>query len=85
MDVKSTFLNGHIKGDVYVEQPSDFEDGRYPHHLFKLKKVLYGLKQASIAWYERLRQCNKGVKGSRVTLLHHTEHCILTSIIIIQN
>jgi hypothetical protein len=55
MDVKSTFLNGHIKGEVYVEQPSAFEDGRYHHHLFKLNKMLYGLKQTSIAWYERLR------------------------------
>jgi hypothetical protein len=55
MDVKSAFLNGPIKEEVYVEQPPAFEDDRYPDHMFKLSKVLYGLKQAPRAWYECLR------------------------------
>jgi hypothetical protein len=55
MDVKSTFLNGPIKEEVYVEQPPGFEDDRYPDHMYKLSKVLYGLKQAPRAWYECLR------------------------------
>jgi hypothetical protein len=38
MDVKSAFLNGPIKEEVYVEQPPDFEDDRYPDHVFKLSK-----------------------------------------------
>jgi hypothetical protein len=46
MDVKSAFLNGPIKGEVYVEQPPSFEDDRYPDHVYKLSKALYGLKQA---------------------------------------
>jgi hypothetical protein len=46
MDVKSAFLNGPIKEEVYVEQPPDFEDSEYPNHVYKLSKVLYGLKQA---------------------------------------
>jgi hypothetical protein len=45
MDVKSAFLNGPIKEEVYVEQPPVFEDDRYPDHVYKLSKVLYGLKQ----------------------------------------
>jgi hypothetical protein len=55
MDVKSAFLNGPIKEEVYVEQPPDFEDSEYPNHIYKLSKALYGLKQAQRAWYECLR------------------------------
>ena len=46
MDVKSAFLNGPIKEEVYVEQPLDFEDSEYPNDVYKLSKALYGLKQA---------------------------------------
>jgi hypothetical protein len=55
MDVKSAFLNGPIKEEVYVEQPPDFEYIEYPNHVYKLSKALYGLKQAPRAWYECLR------------------------------
>jgi hypothetical protein len=55
MDVKSAFLNGPIKEEVYVEQPPSFEDSKYPNHVYKLSKALYGLKQAPRAWYECLR------------------------------
>jgi hypothetical protein len=55
MNVKSAFLNGQIKEEVYVEQPPSFEDDRYPDHVYKLSKALYGLKQAPRAWYECLR------------------------------
>jgi hypothetical protein len=55
MDVKSAFLNGPIKEEVYVEQPPGFEDSKYTNHVYKLSKALYGLKQAPIAWYECLR------------------------------
>jgi hypothetical protein len=55
IDVKNTFLNGHIKKEVYVEQPPDFEDKEYPNHVYKLHKSLYGLKQAPRAWYQCLR------------------------------
>jgi hypothetical protein len=55
MDVKGAFLNGPIKEEVYVEQPSDFESEGYSNHVYKLHKALYGLKQAPRAWYECLR------------------------------
>jgi hypothetical protein len=55
MDIKSAFLNGHIKEEVYVEQPPGFEDEEYPNHVYKLHKTLYGLKQAPRAWYECLK------------------------------
>jgi hypothetical protein len=55
MDVKSVFLNGPIKEEVYVEQPPGFEDSEYPTHVYKLSKALNGLKQAPRAWYECLR------------------------------
>jgi hypothetical protein len=52
MDVKSAFLNGPIKEEVYVEQPPGFEDSEYPSHVYKLSKALYGLPQehGSNAW-----------------------------------
>jgi hypothetical protein len=55
MDIKSAFLNGPIKEEVYVEQPSSFESEGYPNHVYKLHKALYGLKQEPRAWYEFLR------------------------------
>jgi hypothetical protein len=55
MDVKSAFLNGYIEEDVYVRQPPGFENPKFPNHVFKLHKTLYGLKQASRAWYECLK------------------------------
>jgi hypothetical protein len=55
MDIKSTFLNGPIKEEVYVEQPPSFESEGYPNHVYKLHKTLYGLKQAPRAWYEWFR------------------------------
>jgi hypothetical protein len=55
MNMKSTYLNGPIKEEVYMDQPPRFEDDRYPDHVYKLSKALYGLKQAPRAWYECLR------------------------------
>ena len=54
MDVKSAFLNGYINEEVFVSQPSGFDDHKNPEHVYVLKKALYGLKQAPRQWYERL-------------------------------
>jgi hypothetical protein len=66
MDVKSAFLNGPIKEEVYVEQPPGFEDSEYPNHVYKLSKALYGLKQAPRAWYECLRDFLITTNGFKV-------------------
>ncbi|GJQ96619.1 retrovirus-related pol polyprotein from transposon TNT 1-94 [Tanacetum coccineum] len=54
MDVKTAFLHGTLKEDVYVCQPEGFIDADHPSHVYKLKKALYGLKQALRAWYDEL-------------------------------
>nr|GEV20167.1 retrovirus-related Pol polyprotein from transposon TNT 1-94 [Tanacetum cinerariifolium] len=54
MDVKTTFLHGSLKEDVYVCQPKGFIDVDHPSHVYQLKKALYGLKQALRAWYDEL-------------------------------
>nr|GEV51214.1 hypothetical protein [Tanacetum cinerariifolium] len=50
MDVKSAFLYGTIKEEVYVCQPLGFEDPNYPDKVYKMVKALYGLHQAPRAW-----------------------------------
>jgi hypothetical protein len=49
MDVKSAFLNGTIKKEVYVEQPPNFKNEEHPNHVYKLHNTLYGLKQVTRA------------------------------------
>ncbi|GJY71193.1 retrovirus-related pol polyprotein from transposon TNT 1-94, partial [Tanacetum coccineum] len=49
-----TFLNGPLKGEVYVSQPDGFIDPNHPEKVYRLRKALYGLKKAPRAWYDEL-------------------------------
>nr|GEX84774.1 hypothetical protein [Tanacetum cinerariifolium] len=67
MDVKTAFLHGSLKEDVYVGQLEGFIDVDHPSHVYKLKKALYGLKQAPRAWYDELSKFllhNHFIKGT---------------------
>ncbi|GKC66459.1 retrovirus-related pol polyprotein from transposon TNT 1-94, partial [Tanacetum coccineum] len=67
MDVKTAFLNGPLKEEVYVVQPDGFVDPDNPEKVYRLRKALYGLKQAPRTWYDELSkfQMSKGyTKGA---------------------
>nr|GFC39855.1 retrovirus-related Pol polyprotein from transposon TNT 1-94 [Tanacetum cinerariifolium] len=77
MDVKTTFLYGPLKEEVYVNQPDGFVDPYHPDKVYRLKKALYGLKQAPRAWYNELSTflVSKGFfKGSINLTLFITKH-----------
>ena len=54
MDAKSTFLNGYLDEEVYVEQPQGYEVPGQEKKVYMIKKALYGFKQALRAWYNRI-------------------------------
>nr|GFA36849.1 hypothetical protein [Tanacetum cinerariifolium] len=54
MDMKTAFLNGPLKEEVYVAQPDRFVDPDHPEKVYRLRKALYVLKQAPRAWYDEL-------------------------------
>ncbi|GJU10493.1 retrovirus-related pol polyprotein from transposon TNT 1-94 [Tanacetum coccineum] len=77
MDVKTSFLYGPLKEEVYVNQPDGFVDPYHLDQVYRLKKALYGLKQAPRAWYDELSNflVSKGFsKGSIDPTLFITKH-----------
>ncbi|GKB62381.1 retrovirus-related pol polyprotein from transposon TNT 1-94, partial [Tanacetum coccineum] len=77
MDVKTTFLYGPLKEEVYVNQLDGFVDPYHPDKVYRLKKALYGLKQAPRAWYDELSNflvSNGFSKGSIDPTLFITKH-----------
>nr|GEY02423.1 hypothetical protein [Tanacetum cinerariifolium] len=84
MDVKTDFLNGELKEEVYVSQPEGFVDQDNPSHVYQLKKALYGLKQAPRAWYDMLssflisQQFSKGAVDPTLFTRHARNDLILS-------
>nr|GEV01090.1 putative reverse transcriptase domain-containing protein [Tanacetum cinerariifolium] len=77
MDVKTAFLYGPLKEEVYVNKPDGFVDPYHLDKVYRLKKALYGLKQAPRAWYDELSKflLSKGfTKGSIDPTLFITKH-----------
>lgn len=71
LDVKSAFLHGELKEDIFVEQPQRFEKKREEEKVYKLRKALYDLKQAPRAWYSRIESyfIGKGLRNATVIIL----------------
>ncbi|GJW33542.1 retrovirus-related pol polyprotein from transposon TNT 1-94 [Tanacetum coccineum] len=67
MDVKTDFLNGPLKEEVYVNHPDAFVDPHHPDKVYRLKNALYGLKQALRAWYDEFSKflVSKGVSKAK--------------------
>lgn len=57
LDVKTTFLNGELLEEVYVNQPEGYVMEGQEKKVYKLFKALYGLRQAPRAWYAKLNKC----------------------------
>ncbi|GJV68420.1 retrovirus-related pol polyprotein from transposon TNT 1-94 [Tanacetum coccineum] len=68
MDVKTVFLNGILHEEVYVSQPDRFVDQDNLNYVYKLKKALYGFKQAPRAWYDLLSSFLLSQKFSKGTV-----------------
>ncbi|GKA61940.1 retrovirus-related pol polyprotein from transposon TNT 1-94, partial [Tanacetum coccineum] len=68
MDVKTTFLNGILREEVYVSQSDGFVDQDNPNHVYKHKKALYGLKQAPRTWYDLLSKFLLSLEFSKGTV-----------------
>ncbi|GJY54149.1 retrovirus-related pol polyprotein from transposon TNT 1-94 [Tanacetum coccineum] len=86
MDVKTAFLNGPLKEEVYVSQPEGFIDSKFPNHVYRLKKALYGLKQAPRAWYDKLSSFliehgfNKGIIDPTLFTRRHGGDILLVQV-----
>nr|GEU64552.1 uncharacterized mitochondrial protein AtMg00810-like [Tanacetum cinerariifolium] len=86
MDVKSAFLYEKIAEEVYVFQPLGFEDPDFPDKVYKVEKTLYGLHQASRAWYETLptylsdNEFHRGKIDKTLFIRRHTGDILLVQV-----
>ncbi|GKA87636.1 retrovirus-related pol polyprotein from transposon TNT 1-94 [Tanacetum coccineum] len=86
MDVKTAFLNGLLKEEVYASQPKGFIDYEFLNHVYKLKKALHSLKQAPRAWYDKLSSFliehgfNKGIIDPTLFTRRHGGDILLVQV-----
>nr|GEV50339.1 retrovirus-related Pol polyprotein from transposon TNT 1-94 [Tanacetum cinerariifolium] len=86
MDVKTAFLYGLLKEEVYVNQPDGFIEPYHPDQVYRLKKALYGLKQAPKAWYDELfnfmvsKRFSKGSIDPTLFITKHEKDILLVQI-----
>ncbi|GJR12973.1 retrovirus-related pol polyprotein from transposon TNT 1-94 [Tanacetum coccineum] len=86
MDVKTEFLNGPFKEEVFVRRPDGFVDPDFPNHVYHLKKAPYGLKQAPRAWYDKLssflikNHFTKGIVDPTLLTRRHGDDILLVQI-----
>ncbi|GJS94613.1 retrovirus-related pol polyprotein from transposon TNT 1-94 [Tanacetum coccineum] len=86
MDVKTEFLNGLLKEEVYVAQLDRFVDPNHPDKVYRLRKALYGLKQAPRAWYDELSKFliskgfTKGIIDPTLFTIKYEEDILLVQI-----
>ncbi|GKC56882.1 retrovirus-related pol polyprotein from transposon TNT 1-94 [Tanacetum coccineum] len=86
MDVKTEFLNGLLKEEVYVAQPDGFIDPDHPEKVYRLRKALYGLKQTLRAWYDELsnflmsKGFTKGTIDLTLFMIRYGEDILLVQI-----
>ncbi|GJV67717.1 retrovirus-related pol polyprotein from transposon TNT 1-94 [Tanacetum coccineum] len=75
MDVKTTFLNGELKEEVYVCQPEGFVNPGHPTHVYRLKKALYGLKQAPQACWSSKKQKSTAISTTEAEYIAMSGCC----------
>ncbi|CAM8951679.1 unnamed protein product [Rhodiola kirilowii] len=86
MDVKTAFLNGNLKEEVYVSQTPGFENQQHSDWVYVLDKALYGLKQAPRAWYERFSDFlikhgyERGTVDKTLFLLRTKNHLLVVQV-----
>nr|GEU62008.1 retrovirus-related Pol polyprotein from transposon TNT 1-94 [Tanacetum cinerariifolium] len=86
MDVKTEFLNGKLKEEVFVRRSDEFVDPDFLNHVYRLKKALYGLKQAPRAWYDKLssfliaHHFTKGIFDQTLLTRRHGDDILLVQI-----
>jgi len=90
MDVKNVFLHGDLQEEVYMEQPPGYVDQTHPNLVYRLKKVLYSLKQAPRTWSDKIGQylITSGFQTSNANFslyVKKTDHGIVVIVIYVDD